>query len=150
MTAEQAWARRSELARDAAFQDRLRKGDGAARDELTKVAKGISSGMTFIGGPGVSLESLGQQAVEAAAAKQAFEREQNIDAIRKVADISDEVAQQVRERRPVTRAEKDRAAQRWNLLKKDQAWVTRLMSGDRAANTEKVLLDIIKASPLAD
>jgi hypothetical protein len=136
------------MSREPAFLDRLRRGDVAARDELTKVERGVASGMSFHGSPDV-LKGLGPDVVAAGEARAKVEAENTVDAFRRVADIPDGVADMIRNQSPVSREEKRLAALRWNNLSADQDWVARLFRGDRAARTEKVLLDLIAAAPLA-
>jgi hypothetical protein len=148
MTPAEAWARRSQMSRDPAFLDRLRRGDVAARDELSKIERGVAGGMSFHGSPDV-LKGLGPDVVAAGEARARVEIENGIDAVRRVADIGNDVAEMVRNQTSVSAEEKRLASLRWDTLRADDEFVTRLFRGDRAARTQKTLIDIILAAPLA-
>jgi hypothetical protein len=71
-----------------------------------------------------------------------------IDHARSRADISEEVAQQIREGRPVSQTERRLAEQHKEKLFRDKAWIARYLDGGRAEATELMLVNIVLAAPV--
>jgi hypothetical protein len=72
-----------------------------------------------------------------------------IDHLRAHADIPEEVAQQLRDNKPVSIAEYRLAEQMKVKLFRDKAWVQRYLDDDRQAATEIALVNIILSSKVA-
>jgi hypothetical protein len=140
------WSRLGELRQSPDFMDRAAKGDQDALNELAKVQKAIMNGVSVIPGAGVNA---GTDAAVAAIERDKLAKEVVIDGLRRVADIPDAVADMIRNNTPVSREEKQRAAQEWDRLRSDVDWQRRYLSGDRDCRTQARLLDIIRAAPFA-
>jgi hypothetical protein len=76
--------------------------------------------------------------------------DQQITHLREHADFSPAVEEQIRTGMPVSPQEKALAASRLAVLKKDGAWVRRFFDGDREANKEMMLLNLILSSRVRD
>ena len=134
MTAEQATARLAAVKADPKWRDAFLKGDGKATGEHAALVRVI-----FADGGDPKIQ---------AQAETFRQRESLVNYYRSRAAIPDAVADMVMNDTPVTAVEAERAEQEWQRLKADPAWVTKLMSGDREARTQKTLIDIIKARPV--
>jgi hypothetical protein len=137
LTREAAYAKRGELLKDPQFRERYLKGGAEEQRQMREVI----SGMTRF-----DLENVN----DAAVARQAAERELAIDGLRRTADISDEVAQQIRDQSPVSRDEFKKAEQEKKRLMSDKEFVTKWLAGDRAARTRMALVSVILGSRIAD
>jgi hypothetical protein len=67
-----------------------------------------------------------------------------------VADIPDDVAQQMSERKPISRAERQMAEQHRAELFADPEFVKAYLSGNRAARTRSVIVNFLLTLPVAD
>jgi hypothetical protein len=70
--------------------------------------------------------------------------------LRRVADIPDDVAQQMRERKPISVAERQMAAQERRRLMADPQWVKTWLSGNRAARSRLAIVDFLLSLPVVD
>jgi hypothetical protein len=77
-------------------------------------------------------------------------RESLVDHIRQTADISEAVADQIRNDLPVSPIEYKLASQRRDQLFADQTWIERYNRGERRAVTELALVNIVLASRIRD
>jgi hypothetical protein len=78
-----------------------------------------------------------------ATAREMEQRGKVVDHYRSIANISDDVAKMVMEDQEVSAEERNRVELEWQRLKADPAWTRALLSGDRAARTQKSLIDIV-------
>jgi hypothetical protein len=137
LTREAAYTRRGELMADPKWRESYLKGD----PEKQKQMREIISGMTKF-----DLENVG----EAITARQAAEREMTIDSLRRTSDISDEVAQQIRDQSPVSWNEFKKAEQEKKRLMGDVEFVKQWLAGNRAARTRMALVSVILGSRITD
>jgi hypothetical protein len=145
-----AWGRRAELMRDPDFKARLDRAEPAARGEMARVVEGITAGVTIIPGRGVDPAKFGPQVAEAAQQRQALECERTLDALRRDADIPENVADMIRTGASVTRQERHLAEMEKQRLFKDSAWVQKYMAGDCAARSRMALVNVILSRAVSD
>jgi hypothetical protein len=148
MTAGQAFERLAELRRDVRFQEDLARGTPEARAKVEELARAVTNG-SAIAGKGVDPASLGPGAAAAAAARDKLAIESTIDSMRNVVDISDDVANMIRNNTPVSAQEQKMAAQERSRLMNDPDFVKAYLGGNRAARQRMVLIDIITSRPTA-
>lgn len=132
----EAYAKRDALMRDPVWREAYMKND----PEKVRQMKEVLAGATRF-----DLNNMG----ETIAARETVEREQIINSFRRVADIPDAVAEQIRQQTPITRAELKLAEQERAKLMADREFVKRLLSGERAARTRMALVNILLGSPVA-
>lgn len=150
MTVQQAWERRAQLMRDPDFKARVTANEPNARAEMVKIGKAIGGGVHFELGVGVDRNAFGSELGAAIEQREALTREQAIEDLRGRAFIGDDVAQQIRDNRAVTREERHLAEQHKASLFANPDWVRRYYAGDPRANTELAPALIVLASPVKD
>jgi hypothetical protein len=132
VSTEQAYARLNQMRNSPDIQVALAKGDKELTAELknliaqTRTPSGIQVGVVPDGTP--------QARADIADTWAGF------------ADLPAEVLQQVRERRPVSTEEYQRAAAEKKQLFRDKEWVRKYFDGDRAARRQMALISIILGS----
>ena len=130
MTVEQAAARRVEYLGDAKFRDRVVSGD----PELVRLWREVT-------------RALSPQADPATAEGQSYAKNMDSLAILKAqADLPDVVWDHVAAGGPVSLDERARALFAKERNFRDRKWVEAYLSGDRAANSEMRLINMILAS----
>lgn len=148
-TVADVWAERARLVTDPEWKAAFEKGDPAKRTEMNRV---MSSGARWGFGETVNPADFCPQIAEQVAAQRADQvavlREQAIDDMRTRAAIPEDVAKMVREGKPVAAHEKRWAAEERDRLFADGEWVKRWRAGDRAAQSELALLQIVRAAPV--
>lgn len=149
LTREQAWSRRAELTSNPEFMERL-KANGSGSNEARELAEAVraSSAFTLTTGPTVDPAIFGDQAVAAAAAHAAVQREQIVDVVRSVADISEGVADQIRRNDTVTPWEYNAAKQERDRLMADPEFRTAYLAGEIEARTHMTLCNVILSSKI--
>jgi hypothetical protein len=137
------------LRRDPSFAARLERRDTDAVQESARLSQAISHiGLTA--GNTVDPAAISKELVEATSAREMLDRENVVTAMRRQADIPDDVAAIIRNRTPITRAEKEMADGEKRRLFADAEWVKQYMSGNRAARSRMAIINIIAAAPTAD
>jgi hypothetical protein len=127
-----AMAQINALKGDAAFQERLLRGDMAALADVQRLQKIINSPTSTVVG-GVNPQEV----------------QQRLDAWSNYADLSPEVLEQVRSQGAVTPAEYKMAQQTRARLMSDREWAKRYLDGGRKERQELSLVSIILSSPIA-
>lgn len=127
LTAKEAAGEKSQLLADPAFRDRVLANNTDARDQLRALNQ------TIVTKGGVSEQT-----------------ESHIAQLQIDADLPNEVVAQLRENHPVSAAERVTAQRSRDALMKDQAWVQKFYSGDRAAKREMTLLNIVLSAPVKE
>jgi hypothetical protein len=149
VTPSDAWAARARHLTDPEWKAAFEKGDPAKRTEMNRI---MSSGIRWGFGENTNLANFDPKVAEQVAAQRADQvavlREQTIDDMRTRAAIPDDVAKMVREGQPVTAAEKRLASEERDRLFADAEWTKRWRAGDREAQSQLALLQIIRAAPL--
>ena len=130
MTVEQAQAKKVEYLGDAKFRDRVVANDPSAVKAWREVARALSP-----------------QADPATAEGKKYNDNMNSLAILKAkADLPDAVWDHVAAGGVVSLAEREKALQAKERNFKDRGWVERYLSGDRTANSEMTLINLVLAS----
>jgi hypothetical protein len=144
-----AFAERERLLSDPEWKAAFERGDPEKRVQMNRV---LSAGALLGVGETVNPADLDPKLAERLTAERAAQvagfRESQIDDLRMRAAISEEVAQQVREGRPVTAAEKRWANEERDRLFADDEWVKRWRSGGRQERSELALLQIVRSAAL--
>ena len=128
MTVEAATARRAEMISDAGFTERYMAGGVPERDEMLKVSTALSI----------------------ANSAESFATEQQIASLKSIADISDDVANEIRSGRAVTPQERQFALDLKAKLMRDRAWVAKYLDGDRECATKVALLSVVLSARVAE
>jgi hypothetical protein len=128
MSYVEAEARKAEILNNPEARDKLLQGDV----ELTQTWRRIQEGLAYKPPPPTDPANV----------------EQMIDHLRSRADISEEVANQIRQGRPVTAYERSLAEQRKQQCFRDKEWVRRYLDGGRSESTELALLTVVLAAPI--
>jgi hypothetical protein len=130
MTVEVAQAKRVEFLGDAKFRDRVVSGDPESVRQWREVTRALSP-----------------QANPATAEGKRYNDNMNSLAILKAkADLPDAVWDHVAAGGVVSLAERENALFSKERNFKDKAWVQRYLDGDRAANSEMTLINMVLAS----
>jgi hypothetical protein len=132
MTAEVAAAKKVEYLGDAGFRERVLRGDADAVKQWREVTRALSP-----------------SADPATAEGKKYNDNMNSLAILKAkADLSDAVWDHVAAGGPVSLDERLKAMQAKERNFKDKAWVQKYLDGDRQANSEMTLINMVLASPV--
>jgi hypothetical protein len=129
------------------FKERYDRGDAAARSEVAAVTKGLTGGIRIVAG-NMDARPLGERVLEATQDEAMLLREQSIDYLRSRADLSDEVAEMIRQDTPVEPHERRRAEQERSKLFADQDFIKMYLAGNREAVTRLTLVNVILARPV--
>jgi hypothetical protein len=132
-------AERQALLSDVKFREAFARGDP---DAVTKMRSALAKVQRY-DFAGNALPEDQQKAREFA------EREGLIDAMKRVADINDDVANMIRNQTPVSAAERKLAEQEMARLKADREFCKKYFDGSRAERTRMTLLNVILSAPVA-
>lgn len=149
MSRGEAITRLENLRHNADFVARLARGDTDARQQEAQLTQAIGHVSLTVGNT-VDPSAISKELIDATASREMLDRENVVTSMRRLADIPDDVAAVIRNRTPITRAEKAMAENRRQILFADAEWVKQYMSGNRAARSQMAIISIIKGAPTAD
>jgi hypothetical protein len=130
MSPEAATSKKNELFANQEWRNKYYNGDATARSEMDAIVRALTPAQPAPADPS--------------------SREQFIDWIRNYAEISEEVAEQIRSDRPVSAHEHRLAQQRKETMMRDKEWCKLYLDNDRDARTEMALVNIILSSRVRD
>jgi hypothetical protein len=132
MSVEVAARQRVKMLGDAGFRDRVARGDPEATRQWRAVTRALS----------LSVDEA------TAEGKQYAQRMAGLSYFKAKADLSDAVYDQVAAGGPVSLKERQDAIFAKERYFKDKAWVRRYLDGDRQANSEMTIINMILGSPI--
>jgi hypothetical protein len=130
MSFDQAVSLKAELMGNAEWRDKYYNGDPTARQQMDAIVRGLTPKQ---GGPGDPSSA-----------------EEAIDFLRQRADISDEVAQMIRTRMPISPQERRMTEQLKERLFADKAWVKRYLDGGREEQNTMAMINVNLSAPVRD
>jgi hypothetical protein len=133
MSVEVAARQRVKMLGDAGFRDRVVAGDPQATKQWRAVTRALLS------------PSVDQATAEG---KQYAQRMDALSYFKAKADLSDAVYDQVAAGGPVSLKERQDAIFAKERYFKDKAWVRRYLDGDREANSQMTIVNMVLASPI--
>jgi hypothetical protein len=129
MSVAEATSRRDEMINDPAFRDRYLNGDAEAAKEMARVTAALATPEVKPGDASMDAQVAG---------------------LRAITKISPELETQIRERPPITPAEREATLALKDNLYRDQAWVARFHAGDTEAIRQAFLISVNLSSPVRD
>jgi hypothetical protein len=131
MTWSEAESRKQAMLASAEFRDKLLAGDITSKQEWDNVIQALAYGKVPEPAAPDSPDGL-------------------IEWVRNVADVSEDVIEEIRTGRPVTSHERRLAVQRKESRLSDPVFRDAYLNGDPSAKREILLLSVILASPVRD
>jgi hypothetical protein len=129
MSVAEAQSRKAELYNNKEWRDRYFNGDVTARNEFNAITRAL-----------VPRETVHDP----------FHLNNVADWAQRMGGVSEAVAQEIRDDRPVTPREREFALQKKEQMFRDKAWVARYLDGDQQARKDLMLCNIILNSRVRD